>query len=207
MKTIQLPGGMQISISGLSNTEAYHRAMDQIGAATAPLKAVLDILTLALGIKRTLEAASDIPTDPSEFLSRLREITITATKLLRLLPQVSVPVLVQDICGVLVDLIQIIRDEIADINELMQRKRNVEAAIELDPALQNVALQITVQEEKAKEGLAEMLEPLAVVGAIIDTFLELISQRPLGLSAAMSNDLNSLDAALEQIQDILRGIV
>jgi len=204
MKTIRIPGGMSVSFSGLDGSEAYHRAMDQVAALTAPLKAVLDLLTFALGIKRVLEAAPAIPVDPAEFVSRLREITVNATRLLSLLPQVSVPVLVRDMCAVLIDLIQIIRDEIAAVVAIAERKAEVEAAVSLDPNLEAVVVEIEAQETEAKAGLAEMLEPLLLVGEIIDTFLELIGARPLGLSAAGVEDLEALDSALVFLQDELR---
>lgn len=203
MKTIRLPGGLSVGFSGLSGVEAYHRAMDQVGAVTAPLKAVLDLLTFALGIKRVLEAAPAIPLDPAEFVSRLREITVNATRLLSLLPQLSVPVLVRDVCSVLVDLIQLIRDEIAAVQELAEKKAEVEAAVAIDPALASVVVMISEQEDTAKEGLAEMLEPLVLVAAIIDTFLELIGATPLGVSAEMVENLEDLDALLVGIQAAL----
>lgn len=203
MKTIRLPGGLSVGFSGLEGVEAYHRAMDQVGAVTAPLKAVLDILTFALGIKRVLESAPAIPVDPAEFVSRLREITVNATRLLSLLPQVSVPVLVRDMCSVLVDLIQLVRDEIANAQELGRKKAEVEAAVAIDPALESVVLMIEGQEDAAKEGLAEMLEPLILVGAIIDTFLELVGAKPLGLSAELVEDLGALDSLLVFLQEEL----
>lgn len=203
MKTIRLPGGLSVGFSGLEGVEAYHRAMDQVGAVTAPLKAVLDILTFALGIKRVLESAPAIPVDPAEFVSRLREITVNATRLLSLLPQVSVPVLVRDMCSVLVDLIQLVRDEIANTQELGRKKAEVEAAVAIDPALESVVLMIEGQEDAAKEGLAEMLEPLILVGAIIDTFLELVGAKPLGLSAELVEDLGALDSLLVFLQEEL----
>lgn len=206
MKTIRLPGGLSVSLSGLDSTEAYHRAMDQVGAVTAPLKAVLDILTFALGIKRVLEAAPAIPVDPAEFVSRLREITVNATRLLSLLPQVSVPVLLHDVCSAVIDLIQLIRDEVAAVMELAERKAEVEAAVALDPALTDVVVLITAQETQAKAGLAEMLEPLVLVGSIIDAFLELIGLQPLGLSAAVVDDLEALDGLLAGLQDELGRI-
>lgn len=204
MKTIRLPGGLSVSLSGLDSTEAYHRAMDQLGAVTAPLKAVLDILTFALGIKRVLEAAPAIPVDPAEFVSRLREITVNATRLLQLLPQVSVPVLIQDMCSAVIDLIQLLRDEVAALEELVERKTTVEASVELDPALEDVVVLLSAQEAEAKAGLAEMLEPLVLVGSIIDAFLELIGLQPLGLSAAMVDDLEVLDETLASLQEALR---
>lgn len=204
MKTIRLPGGLSVSLSGLDSTEAYHRAMDQLGAVTAPLKAVLDILTFALGIKRVLEAAPAIPVDPAEFVSRLREITVNATRLLQLLPQVSVPVLIQDMCSAVIDLIQLLRDEVAALEELVERKTTVEASVELDPALEDVVVLLSAQEAEAKAGLAEMLEPLVLVGSIIDVFLELIGLQPLGLSAAMVDDLEVLDGTLASLQEALR---
>jgi len=65
-------------------------------------------------------------------------------------------------------------------------------------------VEIEAQETEAKAGLAEMLEPLLLVGEIIDTFLELIGARPLGLSAAGVEDLEALDSALVFLQDELR---
>ncbi|MDO8941954.1 MAG: hypothetical protein Q7U75_02155 [Desulfobacterales bacterium] len=206
MKTIRIPGGLSVSFSGLDGSEAYHRAMDQVGATTAPLKAVLDILTFALGIKRVLESAPAIPLDPTEFISRLREITVNATRLLSLLPQVSVPVLVRDTCSVLIDLVQLIRDEVAAVQAIVARKTAVEAAVVLDPNLSAVVVTISAQEAQARAGLAEMMEPLVLVVSIVDTFLELIGVAPLGITAEVADDLAAVDTALAVIQDALRGI-
>ena len=200
MKTVRIPGGLSVAFSGLESKEAYHRAMDSVSAVTGPLKTVLDVLSLAVGIKRVLEAAPGIPGDPSEFISRLRSITALSTQLAGAIPQFSVPVLLRDLSLLLVDLIQMIRDEIASVMAIATKKQEVQAYVAVDPALSQIVLQIEAQQTTAAAGVAAMMEPLALVLQIVDVFMELIGQRPLGASAAFTDSLSVLDAFLEGLQ-------
>jgi hypothetical protein len=180
--------------------------MDAVSAVTGPLKMALDILSLAVGMKRVLEAAPSIPGDPSEFISRLRSITALATNLASALPQFSVPVMLRDLGLLLADLIQLILDEVAAVQAIAARKASVQAAVALDPALSAVVLQIEAQQAAAEAGLAAMLEPLVLVLQIVDVFMELIGLAPLGATATFMADLGALDAFLSGLQSQLQAL-
>jgi hypothetical protein len=207
MKTLRLPGGISVSFSGLGDEAAYHRAMDLLGVAMTPFKMISDLLNLILIVKRALESAIDIPTDPTEFIARFKDVTSLATKLASYIPQLAFPIMIRDCLVLLNELINSVRTKILQIQMIIAKRESVDLKVSLDPNLEVISIQIGVQQAGAMTELEEMLQPITLMTSIITSLSEIIGMKIPIPAVSMSDNLEDVDQQLQELQDYLTGFI
>lgn len=203
MKRIRCPGGVTISLSGLTSFESYHRGMDGVTAVMSPFALILKVLKIALLVKQTIET---VISDPAEFTRRLVELTRLATQLASYLPQVTIPIMIHDVLEALNELLRLILLKIAEIREIQAKKVEVSAKVVLDPKLSFVLVKINLQEYEANSSLKEMLEPVIVVLDIIKVFCALINA-PCPVATFGSEDLDYIQTTIEGLREFISSLL
>src|SRR6266508_3629977 len=106
---LPLPGGIEMERINL---------MEIIQPALAPLVPVFEIVDTVVAVFRCIQAIPDAlgpPPDPTKLGSAVPELAAKVDKLLRLLPQVSVPIMVVRLIDLLIETLTQARDQLAQL--------------------------------------------------------------------------------------------
>lgn len=123
------PGGATICIPhdrpSIGVLEYATKAMMLANAAIAPLKPVLDVIDFAMSILDTLGAVPGVLTNPKPLIDQLKKLANKAIPLAKLLPPVSLLVLLFQLLGALIAILNGFANEFESLARLGHR---IEAA-------------------------------------------------------------------------------
>lgn len=107
--SILLPGGVRIApmMAGMYATE-LEMARSLLGGvhqALAPLKPFFDLLEAVMAIVKILETVPKVPTNPAKFLAAMKDAAKKFAALAKLVPQLTVPVLLGHALDVLIKIL------------------------------------------------------------------------------------------------------
>jgi hypothetical protein len=181
--------------------------MAEANAALAPLAPVFSIIDVVLALYKAVQAIPDAIShlDPSQIADALPDVGRKASKLLPLVPQLSVPLMVVG----LVDTVLMFLDGLTgQLRAVIDQQARIQRAADRATQLGNAQLQVVVgcardQIEAQMTSLAASFGALNQLVALITVFAELA-----GLPALP--DLSSLgadaQAALAQLNDLVHTL-
>ena len=201
--TLPMPGGIELERINL---------MEVIQPALAPLMPVFELVDTVVAVFKCIQAipaALGPPPDPTKLGSAVPELAEKVDKLLRLLPQVSVPIMVVRLVDLVIDTLTTARDQLAQL-ELQETRiaATVDRAAQLrDGGLLAIAecARGNLNQEAANVG-----KQLASLGRLIGTINLLMgliggpTVPPLGETTA--NPLQELVPVLEEMLHALRAV-
>ncbi len=201
--TLPMPGGIELERINL---------LEIIQPALAPLMPVFEIVDTVVAVFKCIKAIPEAlgpPPDPTKLGSAVPELAEKVDKLLRLLPQVSVPIMVVRLIDLVIDTLTTARGQLAQL-ELQEVRiaTTVDRATQLgDGGLLAIAAcaRGNVHQEAANVG-----KQLASLGRLIGTINLLMgliggpSVPPLG--GASENPLQELVPLLDEMLHTLRAV-
>ncbi len=200
---LPLPGGIELERINL---------MEIIQPALAPLVPVFEIVDTVVAVFKCIKAIPEAlgpPPDPTVLGSAVPELAEKVDKLLRLIPQVSVPIMVVRLVDLLIDTLTAARDQLAQLEAQEARiATTVDRAAQLgDAGLMAIAecARGNVQQEAANVG-----KQLASLGRLIGTINLLMGMiggptcPPIG--GAVGNPLRDLVPVLDEMLHTLRAV-
>lgn len=205
--SITLPGGV---------TMASLNLMEEIQPALTPLVPVFDVIDTIVSIFNAIQAIPDTlgpPPNPAALAAVMPELAEKVTKLLRLLPPVSLPMTIIGIFDLIIDTLRQARSQIIHLQQQMvQITGAIDRATELEDA--GLTAIITCAEAHVEQEAANVGKSLASMGkliGILNLFLSMIglpeapdlsdlSGRPL------DEALPPIDGLIEQLQTLRSAV-
>ena len=175
----------------------------QIGPALAPLKPLFDVLDTALAIFRCVKAVPDAITnlDPSELFKCMPELAALIDKLLKLIPQISIPKLIKTAIH---NLAMLLRAIAADLRYLQSQLQRIADMIDRAAQLNDVKLtgflscaQNTIDQQTMST--AEALKGIGRIVLLINIFIAMIGGEELPCFGTLMSDhlAEGFDAVIE----------
>lgn len=199
--TITLPGG--VAIQQLNLVEAIQPALTPL----VPLFNVVDTVLAVFDCLKAIPASLGPPPDPTVLASSLAELAEKVGKLLRLVPQLSLPYTLLGLIDVVVDTLRKARSQLA---HLQQQVEQVERASERATELQDAGLlavaacaRANLEQEAANTGKA--LASLGKLVALLNLFLGMVGAPQVPDFSSLSG--HPLDEVLTPIDAVLESLL
>jgi hypothetical protein len=199
---LSLPGGVTIERINL---------MEVIQPLLAPLMPVFEIIDTIVAVFNCVKAIPDSlgpPPDPTVLAACIPELAEKVAKLLKLLPQLSLPILIKQLCKLIVRTLQEARNALVHLQEQMIRILNaVDRASELgDSGLMAITscAQGNVGQEAANVG--KMLASLGRVIGLLNLFFGLLGLPEVpDLSNLAGQPLDAVIAPLDALIELFQN--
>ncbi|QRK08570.1 hypothetical protein F0U61_41070 [Archangium violaceum] len=204
---VTLPGGITLQQQEL---------LKAIQPALTPLMPLFDIVDAVIAVFDCIKAIPDSlgpPPDPSALVASISKLAEKVMKLLRLIPQLSLPYTIIGTIDLILDTLQKARGQLL---HLLQRMQQIQGAIDKagqlgDPGLLAIAgcAQANVAQEAANTGKA--LASLSKLVALLNIFLGMVGAPEVpDLTSLSGRPLNEaiapLDAIVEALQAVRRAV-
>ena len=211
---VTFPGGAEMcvqmpSVSVPDPSELSKQLMAQANAALAPLMPVFNIIDAVLALFNCVKAIPDAlgpPPDPSKLAKCMPDVAKKISKLLKLIPQLSVPLMIVGLIDVLLAFLEGIRGQLKAVIAAQVR---IAAAATRAAELGNVQLSTIVDCANANieaqmKNLGESAAPVNRLIGVINLFVELAGLPKLPDLSNLGNDaqaaLGVLDPLVEQLK-------
>jgi hypothetical protein len=201
--SITLPGGVTIQ---------QYNLMQAIQPALTPLMPVFDIVDTVVAVFNCVKAIPDAlgpPPDPSVLAACIPELSEKVSKLLRLIPQLSLPSTIIGVLDLVIDTLRQARDQFLHLQQQMvQINGAIDRATELEDAgLMAIAgcAQANVAQEAANVG--KSLASLGKLIGILNMFLGMIGGPEVpDLSNLAGRPLHEVVAPLDDLVETLHAV-
>ena len=211
---VTFPGGAEMcvqlpSVSVPDPSELSKQLMAQANAALAPLMPVFNIIDTVIALFNCVKAIPDAlgpPPDPSKLAKCLPDVSKKVSKLLKLIPQLSVPLMIVGLIDVLLTFLEGIRGQLKAVIAAQVR---IAAAATRAAELGNVQLTTIVDCANANieaqmKNLGESAAPVNRLIGVINLFVELAGLPKLPDLSDLGDDaqaaLGSLDPLVDQLK-------
>ena len=211
---VSFPGGAEMcvqmpSVSVPDPSELAKQLMAQANAALAPLVPVFNIIDVVIAMFNCVKAIPDAlgpPPDPSKLAKCMPELAQKASKLLKLIPQLSVPFMVVGLIDVLIAFLEGMHNQLKAVIAAQVRIAaaatraaelgNVQLTTIVDCANANIEAQMT--------NLGESAAPVNRLIGLINLFMELAGLPKLPDLSNLGPDAQAavgvLDTLVEQLK-------
>ncbi|MDJ0766812.1 MAG: hypothetical protein QNJ97_27815 [Myxococcota bacterium] len=201
---ITLPGGIEIERINL---------LEMIDPLLAPLMPVFNIIDTIVAIMNCIKAIPDVITDPTAIGACLKELGEKIAQLLKLLPQLSLPLLLLQLIDLLIGTLNQAKNEIEYLqNQVVRITQAIDRAKELDdPNLMSLAqcAQQNIAQEAANVG--KSLTSLGKLIGLINLFMSMVGGPEIPDMSDLSGKpldkmIEPLDALLTTLQAARRAV-
>jgi hypothetical protein len=212
---VTFPGGAEMcvqmpSVSVPDPSELSKQLMAQANAALAPLMPVFNIIDAVLALFNCVKAIPDAlgpPPDPSKLAKCLPDVAKKVSKLLKLIPQLSVPLMIVGLIDVLLAFLEGVRGQLKAVIAAQVR---IAAAATRAAELGNVQLSTIVDCANANidaqmKNLGESAAPVNRLIGVINLFVELAGLPKLPDLSNLGNDAQAALGVLDPLVDQLKA--
>jgi len=207
----ELPDPLSITLPGGVSMESIN-LMEQIQPALTPLMPLFDIIDTVVAVFNCIKAIPDTlgpPPDPTVLAACIPELAEKVAKLLKLIPQLSIPLTIVGIIDLIIDVLRQARTMLLHLQAQMQQ---ITGAIDRATDLEDAGLmaitscaQANVAQEAANVG--KSLAALGKLIGILNIFLELVGAPTVpDLSDLAGSPLDEVVPPLDAIVDQLTQV-
>lgn len=212
---VTFPGGAEMcvqmpSVSVPDPSELSKQLMAQANAALAPLMPVFNIIDTVIALFNCVKAIPDAlgpPPDPSKLAKCLPDVAKKVSKLLKLIPQLSVPLMIVGLIDVLISFLEGVRGQLKAVIVAQVR---IAAAATRAAELGNVQLATIVDCANANieaqmKNLGESAAPVNRLIGVINLFVELAGLPKLPDLSDLGDDAQAALGVLDPLVDQLKA--
>jgi len=211
---ITFPGGaeMCVQIPGVPDpTDVSKQLLAQANAALTPLVPVFNIIDAILALFKCVKAIPDSlgpPPDPTKLAECIPDLAEKIDKLLKLIPQLSIPVLIAGLIDVILFYLEGLRGQ---LKAIIAAQARIAAAATRAAELGNVQLRTVVDCAEASmdaylQNLNEGMKPLNRLVGLLNLFLQLAGLPPIPDLTNLGDDAEAALAPLDAVIDSLKTI-
>jgi hypothetical protein len=211
---ITFPGGaeMCVQIPGVPDpTDVSKQLLAQANAALAPLVPIFNIVDAILALFNCVKAIPDSlgpPPDPTKLAECIPDLAKKIDQLLKLIPQLSIPVLIAGLIDVLLFYLQGFRGQ---LQAVIAHQARLLAAATRAAELGNVQLRTVVdcatgQMDAYLQNLNEGMKPLNRLVGLLNLFLQLAGLPPIPDFKNLGDDAEAALAPLDAVIDSLKTV-
>lgn len=214
-----LPGGVQIQAllepGILPDASAVTNSiLAQTNAALAPLVPIFVLIDVVLALVDCVKAIPEAigpPPDPTAIIRCLEKLLKAVTQLLKLIPQLSIPLLVKGMCDLLAASLQGLYDQLACLLVFQVRLDASRAKLDnlINLGLLDAASSLELQLDCAQSNLDLQRELNAASARPMNTLIRLINLflRLIGLAEIPSFEVSSNFADATNVLDALAVVI
>ena len=178
---------------------------EQLGPVMAPLKPIFDIIDAVLAVYKCVKATGDAiaELDPTKIFDCIPELVEIINNLLNMIPQMSLPRMIQKILRTMASLL---RGIATDLLYLVDKLEDIAAAIDRAADLNDVTLsgflacsQATIQDQAF--GMADVLAGIGRIILLVNILMGLFGGPEIPCFGALVKD--ALPGPLQPIIDVL----
>jgi hypothetical protein len=201
-----------VQIPGVPDpTDVSKQLLAQANAALAPLAPVFNIVDAIIALFNCVKAIPDSlgpPPDPTKLAECIPDLAEKIDKLLKLIPQLSIPVLIAGLIDVLLFYLQGFRGQ---LEAIIAHQARLLAAATRAAKLGNVQLRTVVDCANTSmdaylQNLNEGMKPLNRLVALLNLFLQLAGLSPIPDFKNLGDDAEAALAPLDAVIDSLKTI-
>jgi hypothetical protein len=211
---ITFPGGaeMCVQVPGVPDpTDVSKQLLAQANAALAPLVPIFNIVDAILALFNCVKAIPDSlgpPPDPTKLAECIPDLAKKIDQLLKLIPQLSIPVLIAGLIDVLLFYLQGFRGQ---LQAVIAHQARLLAAATRAAELGNVQLRTVVdcatgQMDAYLQNLNEGMKPLNRLVGLLNLFLQLAGLPPIPDFKNLGDDAEAALAPLDAVIDSLKTV-
>jgi len=215
---ITFPGGaeMCVQIPGVPDpTDVSKQLLAQANAALMPLVPIFNIVDAIIALFNCVKAIPDSlgpPPDPTKLAECIPDLAEKIDKLLKLIPQLSIPVLIAGLIDVLLFYLEGYRRQ---LEAIIAHQLRILAAATRAAELGNVQLRTVVDCAEASmdaylQNLNEGMKPLNRLVGLLNLFLQLAGLPPIPDLANFGDDAEAalvpLDAVIDSLKTVRAGL-
>jgi hypothetical protein len=213
--SLTFPGGAEIAVQvpdgGIPDQmQVGKQLMAQASAAMAPLVPVFNLLDTVLALFKTVKAIPDAITSlsPAKITDALPDLITKASKLLKLIPQLSVPLMIAGLIDALLAFLEGLKGQLQVLVDQQARIQQAEArAAELGNAqLQGVVGCAKHHVEVQMQSLSESAAPVNRLIALVNVFTGLVGLPSLPNLSDLGPDPEAALAPLASVVQTLKAI-
>ncbi len=176
-KCITMPGGVELCAAALPNSlDSLHSLFGKLNSALAPLVPIFTIIEVLICLKNCVTAIPDClsPPSPTPIIKCTKELIRTLNQLLKMIPQLSVPILVLGVVDALIAFVSSYRDAAILLVRRQQDLITQETrAAELNNARMMILLgcakeNLKVEFSNLSAGAGPVNQLIAIVNALLD---------------------------------------
>jgi hypothetical protein len=210
--SITFPGGAEMAVQvptlGFPDpTQVAKQAMAQASAVLAPLVPIFNILDVALALFAAVKAVPDSikSLNPGKISDVLPDLEKKVGKLLKLVPQLSVPLMILGHIDVILAYLDGLSGQ---LRAIVDQQNRIQEAANRAAELANVELQVVVDcanrsIEKQIQDLSAGMEPVNRFIALVNIFMELGGLSPLPTLSDLGPDIQR---ALDSLTDTVNKL-
>lgn len=206
---VQYPVGQQVCVSLPDITiadpsEMIQQFFAQLNSMLAPLTPILNIMDAILAIFECIQALPKVITelDPTELINCLPGLAEAIQRLLKMLPQLAIPILIVQILDTIIYYLQSVRDQLAGF--IARARAIIDAATRaVEPGnfqLQLVMDCINNNWDADVANLNEQFLPLNRLIGIVNAFMEILGLPPLPAITSLPDPASAAALASLDIQ-------
>ncbi|MFZ5446546.1 MAG: hypothetical protein ACOZQL_41545 [Myxococcota bacterium] len=170
---------------------------------------VFNILDAVIAVFNTVKAIPESlgpPPDPTKLVSAIVEMTKKVSKLLRLVPQLSLPYTILGVVDLILDTLGRLRDQLVFLSHSAQRLASLtHRAAELnDPGLAAVAACARANIEQEAANLSKGLGAVSTLLGILSIFTSMIGGPKVPDLSSLSG--KPLDEAVKPLDDLVKTL-
>ena len=213
--SVTFPGGAEMSVqlaeAGIPDLmQLAKQMMAQANGALMPLVPVFNIIDTVLALFQTVKAIPDAigSLNPSKIISSLPDLVKKASKLLKLVPQLSVPLMVVGLIDVLLAYLEGLR---LQLHALIATQVRLAKASERAAALGSAQLQVVVDCANGNvaaqmKNLGESAAPVNRLIRLLNLFMELVGLPTLPDISDLGQDAQAALVPLDALVNALKQI-
>lgn len=176
-KCIPMPGGVQLCAAAVpSSLDGLQGLFGKVNSALAPLVPIFTIIEVLISLKNCITAIPDclMPPSPSPILKCIKDLIRNLDQLLKMIPQLSVPLLVLGIVDALIAFISSYRSAILLLVARQQQLVTAETrAAQLNDARLLVTLgcaktNLGIEFQNLNAGVGPVNQLVAIINALLD---------------------------------------
>jgi hypothetical protein len=211
---VRFPGGaeMCVQIPGVPDpTDVSKQLLAQANAALTPLVPILNIVDAIIALFNCVKAIPDSlgpPPDPTKLAECIPDLAKKIDQLLKLIPQLSIPVLIAGVIDVLLFYLQGFRGQ---LEAIIAHQARLLAAATRAAELGNVQLRTVLDCAEASmdaylQNLNEGMKPLNRLVGLLNLFLQLAGLQPIPDFKNLGDDAEAALAPLDAVIDSLKTV-
>lgn len=204
---ITLPGGLVVEgVSQQMGADAMTNVRALIGAANtalAPLGPIFTIIDVLIAVKEFASSVPDVVLNPGSVVEKVTNLIAKASKLLGLVPQLSVPIMILNTVDAIIALVNGLADEMDAIAEQAERIEEARALQTEAPCLEVVLDDADAQMAQHQANVAASLESVEPLIQIINTFADIVGLPKIELEVDTSGSPGDAAQALRDAADLL----
>lgn len=209
--SIRFPGGIRMSgalptVHPATKLENAAMALGRATSGLGPLSAVFAVIEAVIAIKDFAVAVPALIVDPEPVVEAIKDLVKAVSKLLSLIPALSLPILIYDVIVATICLLEGLVLELAVLAAQIEKIETVEAQAVTVPALAPIAAAARVDVATQMGNLQATLGEVGSIIGVVNAMGEPLGLPQIPVGTDMGSDPTAAVVVLTDLVNVLTAI-